>query len=332
MKKNSSFIQLKSLTFLVLLFSISSTVLKAQVPVPNTDSLKSAVSSVIDSIQSFSAQIAPNIIRDNVIVKEKAESIPSISEVISYGKIYWSIIVLILTYVFSRFVISILDSFAERSSDYRLFFKRLIPVVRLMLWIMSLYFIIEGIIDPPVETLFAMLASIGLAVGFASQDILKNFFGGFMIILDRPFQVGDKILLGSDYGEVLQIGLRSTRIVTPDDSIITIPNGDLMNRAVSNSNSGALDCQVVAEVYISANSDLTKARRLAYLAAATSKYVYMQKPIVIGTVSEVIKNQLYMKFRIKAYVLDIRYEFPLQTDMAERTIQAWKDHGIQGFT
>jgi len=197
---------------------------------------------------------------------------------------------------------------------------------------MSLYFIIEGIIDPPVETLFAMLASIGLAIGFASQDILKNFFGGFMIILDRPFQVGDKIMLGSDYGEVLQIGLRSTRIVTPDDSVITIPNGELMNKAVSNSNSGALDCQVVAEVYISANSDLTKARRLAYLAAATSKYVYMQKPIVIGTVSEVIKNQLYMKFRIKAYVLDIRYEFPLQTDMAERTIQAWKDHGIQGFT
>jgi len=315
---------------MLLLFWLFSQVSQAQVI--EADSVISLIETTVDSLNSAKNEIKSTVIRDTAVAKESSKTIPSISEVISYGKIYWSIIVLILTYAVSRFILSILDSFAERSSDYRLFFKRLIPVVRLIIWIMSLYFIIEGIIDPPVETLFAMLASIGLAIGFASQDILKNFFGGFMIILDRPFQVGDKIMLGSDYGEVLQIGLRSTRIVTPDDSVITIPNGELMNKAVSNSNSGALDCQVVAEVYISANSDLTKARRLAYLAAATSKYVYMQKPIVIGTVSEVIKNQLYMKFRIKAYVLDIRYEFPLQTDMAERTIQAWKDHGIQGFT
>ena len=320
----------KKVALLLVLFWFSFQTSHAQVVAP--DSVKSTVESVVDSMNSSTLHNQPAVRHDTVIVKDGAKSIPSISEVISYGKIYWSIIVLILTYAVSRFVLSILDSFAERSSDYRLFFKRLIPIVRLIIWVVSLYFIIEGIINPPVETLFAMLASIGLAIGFASQDILKNFFGGFMIILDRPFQVGDKILLGSDYGEVLQIGLRSTRIVTPDDSVITIPNGELMNKAVSNSNSGALDCQVVAEVYISANSDLTKARRLAYLAAATSKYVFMQKPIVIGTVSEVIKNQLYMKFRIKAYVLDIRYEFPLQTDMAERTIQAWKDHGIQGFT
>ena len=320
----------KKVALLLVLFWFSFQTSHAQVVAP--DSLKSTVESVVDSMNSSTLHNQPAVIHDTVIVKDGAKSIPSISEVISYGKIYWSIIVLMLTYAVSRFVLSILDSFAERSSDYRLFFKRLIPVVRLIIWVVSLYFIIEGSINPPVETLFAMSSSIGLAIGFASQDILKNFFGGFMIILDRPFQVGDKILLGSDYGEVLQIGLRSTRIVTPDDSVITIPNGELMNKAVSNSNSGALDCQVVAEVYISANSDLTKARRLAYLAAATSKYVFMQKPIVIGTVSEVIKNQLYMKFRIKAYVLDIRYEFPLQTDMAERTIQAWKDHGIQGFT
>jgi len=320
----------QKIAFLLLCLWLVSKSVYAQVIVP--DSVKARLETAVDSLESERNQGEQAIERDTLVVKERPKTIPSISEVISYGKIYWSIIVLILTYAVSRFILSILDSFAERSSDYRLFFKRLIPVVRLLIWIMSLYFIIEGIIDPPVETLFAMLASIGLAIGFASQDILKNFFGCFMIILDGPFQVGDKIMLGSDYGEVLQIGLRSTRIVTPDDSVITIPNGELMNKAVSNSNSGALDCQVVAEVYISANSDLTKARRLAYLAAATSKYVYMQKPIVIGTVSEIIKNQLYMKFRIKAYVLDIRYEFPLQTDMAERTIQAWKDHGIQGFT
>ncbi|MCB0314052.1 MAG: mechanosensitive ion channel, partial [Calditrichaeota bacterium] len=53
------------------------------------------------------------------------------------------------------------------------------------------------------------------AIGFAAQDILKNIFGGLMLLLDRPFQVGDKIEAGGHYGEVVQIGLRTVRIVTP---------------------------------------------------------------------------------------------------------------------
>lgn len=288
-----------------------------------------AADSVIQMSENAAQQNQSTIVDSTNVSKE--EQIPSLSDVVSYHKIFWSILILVFTYLIIKLIVSIIDNFAERASDYRLFLKRLIPIVRISIWIMSIYFVIEGIINPPVETLLAMLASIGLAVGFASQDILKNFFGGFMIILDRPFQVGDKIQMGSDYGEVLQIGLRSTRIVTPDDSIITIPNGELMNKAVSNSNSGALDCQVVSELYVSSEADLMKAKRLAYLAAATSRFVFMQKPIAVASKSEIVRGQLFIKLRIKAYVLDIRHEFPFQTDMTDRTIAAWKANGIQGY-
>ena len=127
---------------------------------------------------------------------------------------------------------------------------------RIFGWTIVIYIIIANVIEPPIETLIAVTASAGIAVGFASQDILKNIFGGIMILLDRPFQAGDKIQVGSLYGEVLSIGLRTVRIVTPDDSIVSIPNGEIVNQSVSNANSGAFNCQVVAEFFLPPDIDI----------------------------------------------------------------------------
>lgn len=240
-----------------------------------------------------------------------------IRELISFNVLFLTLLILAITYFLNKFVVRILDNISEKSARYRLFTKRLVPIVRIAIWSFSLYIIIAGIIDPPFETVLTVTASIGIAVGFASQDILKNVFGGFIIILDRPFQVGDKIEVGEYYGEVLQIGLRSCRIVTPDDSVVTIPNGELMNKAVSNANSSALDCQVVAEIYLPADIDVELVKRIAYKAAISSRYAYLQKPVRVIAKNEIHEKNYVIKLRVKAYVLDIRYEFPFQSDMTE---------------
>jgi MscS family membrane protein len=180
-----------------------------------------------------------------------------------------------------------------------------------------LYLVINGIFKPPAQTLIAILASLGIALGFASQDIFKNIFGGIMIIFDRPFQVGDKIEIGNYYGEVIKIGLRSTRIVTPDDSMVSIPNGDLMSKSVSNSNSGEPNCQVVAELYLPIDIDTELARQIALEAAQVSRYVYLNKPIVVLFFNEVKEDRSFLKMRLKAYVMDIRHEFSFKSDMTE---------------
>lgn len=142
-----------------------------------------------------------------------------------------------------------------------------------------------------------------------------------MIILDRPFQVGDKIEVGEHYGEVLSIGLRSSRVVTPDDSVVSIPNGDLMNRAVSNSNSSALDCQVVAEIYLPASVDVAKVKEIANKAVYSSSYTYLNKPVVVIVLNEIYNMNFVVKLRVKAYVVDIRYEFLFKSDMTEMILQ-----------
>lgn len=285
--------------------------------------IKDSITIVIDAnIEASSASDSVSAAKadsDSVSAISKAENKPvkSIAEIISFTKLIWSLIVLVITFYGVKLIVSILDNLAERYPNNRLFIKRLVPALRIVLWSISIYFVIEGVFNPPSETVFAILASISIAIGFASQDILKNVFGGFMIILDRPFQVGDKVDVGGHYGEVIQIGLRSCRLVTPDDSVVSVPNGELMNKSLSNTNSGALDCQVVAEVYLPQNTDPQWVRELAYKVAATSKYVYLNKPIAVIIKNEIAGSRKVMKIRIKAYVIDIRFEFPFMSEMTE---------------
>jgi small-conductance mechanosensitive channel len=225
-------------------------------------------------------------------------------------------------------VSTLFERLSERFVHNRLFIKRLTPVVRIVLWIIGLYVVIAGIIAPPIETVIAISASIGIAVGFASQDILRNIFGGIMIILDRPFQVGDKIQVGDHYGEVLGIGLRSSQIVTPDDSVVSIPNGELMNRAVSNANSSALYCQVVTEIFFPATVDVMKVKDIARRAVFSSPYLYLNKPVEIISLNEMHNRYFVIKFRVKAYVLDIRYEFLFKSDVTEMIITECMKQGI----
>lgn len=253
---------------------------------------------------------------------------PQMTWSISFGKIIWSVVILILAFLIIKYLTRLLDKLAERWTNLRLSIKSVIPIVRILLWITAIYGVIDGIIAPPIQTLIAFTASAGIAIGFASQDILKNIFGGVMILLDRPFQVGDKIEAGGHYGEVVQIGLRSVRIVTPDDNLVSIPNGEMTNTSVSNANAGESNCQVAAEFYLPVQIDLEKTKRIAYRAAAVSRYVYLNKPISVVIDNEMHHGHSLLKLRLKAYVLDIRHEFAFTTEMTEIVITELLKAGI----
>ena len=246
---------------------------------------------------------------------------PSISEIISFRNIFWSLIFITVGYFGIRLVINVLEAFAEKSAKYRISLKGLVPIVRIVSWLIIIFIVIAGIFQPPVATVIAVTATVGIAIGFAAQDILKNIFGGIVILLDQPFKVGDKIEIGSHYGEVISIGLRSTRVVTPDDSLVSVPNGDLMNQSVSNANSGEANCQVVAEIFLPITIDTELVRKIATEAAQVSKYVYLSKPITILFFNEVKEKRSYYKMRVKAYVMDIRFEFIFKSDITETVIR-----------
>ena len=302
--------------FLFLLFFIQLSFFPQSNNVKNTKT--GSVQSVkVDSLAAVVDSSLIKTVRDTS--KENALEIkpPSILDIISIGKIIWSIIFVVAGFYIIRLITKILDLLAERSISYRITLKGIVPIIRITGWIIIIYILIAGIFKPPISTVIAVTASIGIAVGFAAQDILKNIFGGVMILFDRPFQVGDKIQVGDYYGEVIKIGLRSTRVVTPDDSTVTIPNGEVMNKSVSNTNFGEPSCQVVAEIYLPINVNTNKVREIATEAAQVSKYIFLNKPITVLFFNEVKEEKVYLKMRLKAYVMDIRFEFNFKSDMTE---------------
>jgi small-conductance mechanosensitive channel len=242
-------------------------------------------------------------------------------------RIAFAVAVLVLTFFAIKGVAFFLETLAERSAKRRLLYKRIVPIARVLLWALALYVVLRGIFEVDAQGLFAAAAAIGVAVGFAAQDLLKNIFGGLVIIFDTPFQVGDKISVAGTYGEVKEIGLRSTRIVTPDDNLVTVPNAQVVDGQVSNANAGALDCQVVTDLYLPGWADERRAKEIAYQAAASSKYVYLQKPIAVIVKDEYDEGHV-LHLKVKAYVLDARYEYLLASDVTERARAVLRAEGL----
>jgi len=114
----------------------------------------------------------------------------------------------------------------------------LLPLFRkvstVVLFVMAFIFILK-IWKVDITGLLAGLGVAGIAIGFALQDSLKNIFGGVFLILDKNIKVGDRVKLDSgEIGEVMDIGLRSTRIKTFDNEMIIIPNGNMATNKIQN--------------------------------------------------------------------------------------------------
>ncbi len=114
----------------------------------------------------------------------------------------------------------------------------LVPVVRKSLRIAVVLLgalqVATQVSDKPLTSLLAGIGLGGLALAMASQDTIRNFFGSLMIFADKPFELGDRIVVDGFDGPVEDVGLRSTRIRTLDGHLVTIPNSELANKAILN--------------------------------------------------------------------------------------------------
>ena len=105
---------------------------------------------------------------------------------------------------------------------------------------------------------------VGIAVGFAAKDTLANLFAGFFILADSPYKLGDFIILDNSLrGQVTDIGIRSTRILTRDDIEITIPNAVIANSKIINETGGPWDKERVrVKVGVAYGSDVDQVREV----------------------------------------------------------------------
>lgn len=106
--------------------------------------------------------------------------------------------------------------------------------VRVTLVVLALLQVATMLSDKPLTSVVAGLGVGGLAVALAAQETVKNFFGSLVIFADKPFLLGDRVLVDGFDGAIEEVGFRSTRLRTLDGQLVTIPNGELANKSILN--------------------------------------------------------------------------------------------------
>ncbi len=143
--------------------------------------------------------------------------------------------------------------------DLFLLFRNLLRVVAViagLIWLLSIW-------QVNLTPLFASAGIAGIAVALAAKDTLSNFFGGISIFMDRTYKLGEYIILETgERGEVVEIGIRSTRLKTRDDVIITIPNSIMANSKIINESAPIPRFRIRVPVGVAYGSDLEKVEQV----------------------------------------------------------------------
>ncbi len=130
-----------------------------------------------------------------------------------------------------------------------------------------------------ITPLLAGASIAGVAISFAAKDTLSNLIAGVLLILDRPFEVGDRIELWSaparqsTWGDVTEIGIRATKIRTPDNILIIIPNNQIMQRDIINYTASGPTIRLRIPIGIGYDADVEEAKKLCLEVAADNEQV-----------------------------------------------------------
>jgi MscS family membrane protein len=144
--------------------------------------------------------------------------------------------VVLFVYRLIELLVFELAKFAEREDNLldKSFVQMMRMIARIVVIVIGAIYLLQVISGKPLSALLAGLGIGGLALALAAQDTLKNFFGSIMIMLDKPFTVGQRVTAGGIDGTVEEIGFRSTRVRTLTGHLVTIPNEKLATDSVEN--------------------------------------------------------------------------------------------------
>ena len=246
--------------------------------------------------------------------------IPDIDAVITI------VLILVAAYLIVKVADFLLRKISEKAGRYRITVTMVIPLLKIVVYVTAVYFIVKTIFDPGLTELALFSGLFGAAIGFGLKDIFADIVGGIVIAFERPYQIGDKIEVSGTYGEVTDIGLRATRVVTPDDSVVSIPNYAIFQEPTASQNAGKTEMMVIIDIFIDPRSDAGEAMNILKDALITSKYVYIspKRPYTV-----LLKDYpFYRRIRGKAYVNDLRSEFEFRSEVTRR---AWAELSRQGI-
>jgi len=258
--------------------------------------------------------------------------LPTLAETI-FSRIILSVVIAISCYLASSFInVLIKGWFTQRSRvTGKVKGRELIILSRKIL-----NFIISGLLIIFILTLWdvrvtALVASLGIAgfvLGFALRDIFANIFGGIALIADKSFKIGDFIKLESgEVGEVIDIGLRSTRIKSFDEgNEIIVPNNSLVTSKITNYGRPLINLKIVVKIGVAYGSDVKKTRQVLLDCAKKIDEV-QEDPSPRVYFMEMADFSL--NFRVVFWIADFRQRFDIRDKFVSLAYEELQSKGIK---
>lgn len=171
----------------------------------------------------------------------------------------------------------------------------------------------------------AGLGVVGIAIGFAAQDTLSNTIAGFIIFWDKPFVVGDWVTASGQYGKVQDITLRSTRIRTPSNSFVVIPNKRIIDEVLENYSKHG-EVRVEVSIGIAFKEDIASAREVLLEAVGDVDHVLSDpKPQVVMTAC----GDSSINLEVRVWTPDAKFRRGTYFTVLEKSKHALDKAGIE---
>lgn len=264
-----------------------------------------------------------------ILAQTNPEEIAKVVALVDSGRLVYASLIVLAAWFANRLLAQIVATLGSGHARRRLRLQQIASFLRLGLFVGAGYLAAIALLGGSETALLGVGTTLAVAVGFALKDTVSSIMAGVLILVDRPIQVGDRVTFGNTYGDVVEIGLRSVRINTRDDGMVSIPNNKFLTESVKSSNAGALDMLVELHFYIAAPEDFELAKKIVYEATVASKYTFLQKGVRIRLRDEITGVGVTTVVRSKAYVIDLKYEGRYVTDVTERVKRAFRKYRIR---
>ena len=176
----------------------------------------------------------------------------------------------------------------------------------------------------PLDRMTVIIGALGVGIGFGLQNLTNNLVSGIMLALERPVRPGDVIDVKGNQGTVMEIGVRSTRVLSFTGSTLIVPNGMLISELVSNRTLTDRTGEVLMKVSVPASSDMDKVLGIISEIIASSKQSGMPDP----SVNLVEIGRAWAQIEVRIWVHDVLFSRAHRTEVLARISKAFRDHGI----
>jgi MscS family membrane protein len=201
-------------------------------------------------------------------------------------------------------------------------------IAKYLIWFTGLLYVLT-IFNINITPLIAGAGIFGIAIALAAQDLFSNFFGGAVIITDQPFKVGDRVLINDILGDVTHIGPRSTRLITLDSDIVTIPNNKITTSVVRNFSLPSPQVRIQIPVTVAYGTDIGQVKKvLVAIANEAIRNLPQISPEPQPTVYLIKMDKSAMTFELTVYAREFRHNSVIRDTLNTLIIETFRKEGI----